>query len=145
MRSGRVVIRKPAAEPEVAVSEEGAHALLHPVHTDVDRHGPDHHRAYASSASVHPQDGRGEFIFRQGMLDGLPVISTAASAWSRAVAALQRASFERFPTVGDQRRGRAQIACSRFSTFWWSATFRRSQSGRRGDLHRAWRERSAGS
>ncbi|MBI2680310.1 MAG: FtsX-like permease family protein [Candidatus Solibacter usitatus] len=96
--------KKPAAEPEVAVSEEGAHALkLHPgahlTWTVAGRTITARVACIQRIDSIH-MNGRIEFIFRQGMLDGLPVIYYGSVRMEpRAVAALQRASYERFPTV----------------------------------------------
>jgi len=95
---------KPAAEPEVAVSEEAAHALhLHPgTHLTWSVAGQTIAARVACVQridSLH-MNGRIEFIFRQGMLDGLPVIYYGSVRMEpKAVAALPRASYERFPTV----------------------------------------------
>src|SRR5579862_8097056 len=95
---------KPSTEPEVAVSEDAAHALhvhqgAHLVWTVAGRTIAARVACIQRIDSIH-MNGRIEFIFRQGMLDGLPVIYYGSVRMEpKAVAALQRASYERFPTV----------------------------------------------
>ncbi len=93
-----------AADAVVAVSEEAAHTLH--VHAGSQISWTVAGRMLAARvACIHRIDsihmsGRIEFIFRQGMLDGLPVIYYGSVRMEpRAVASLQRASYERFPTV----------------------------------------------
>ncbi|MCU1273683.1 MAG: hypothetical protein JWO48_1114 [Bryobacterales bacterium] len=94
----------PPSEPLLSVNEEAAHILrLHPGSRMVWEAAGRTIRARV--AAVHRIDpihmyGRIEFIFNAGTLDGLPLIYYAsARVEPRMVAALQRATYERFPTV----------------------------------------------
>ncbi len=91
-------------EPLVSVTEESAQILrLHPgSHMEWEAAG---RTIRARVAAIHRIDsvhmyGRMEFIFNAGTLDGLPIIYYGGvRVEPRAVAALQRATYDRFPTV----------------------------------------------
>jgi putative ABC transport system permease protein len=91
-------------EPQVSVSEEAAHILkVHPgSRMEWEAAG---RTIRARVAAVHRIDeihmyGRIEFIFSAGTLDGLPIIYYGGlRVQPRAVAALQRATYDRFPTI----------------------------------------------
>ena len=94
----------PPPETVVAVSEEAAQILhVHPgSHMEWEAAG---RRIQARVAAVHRIDsihmnGRIEFIFNAGTLDGLPIIYYGSvRVQPRAVATLQRDVYEKFPTV----------------------------------------------
>lgn len=96
--------KAPPAEPQVSVTEEAARILkLHPgSRMEWEAAG---RTIRARVAAVHRIDeihmyGRIEFIFSAGTLDGLPIIYYGGvRVEPRAVAALQRATYDRFPTV----------------------------------------------
>jgi len=96
--------KKPPAEPQVSVADEAAHILkLHPgSYMEWDSAG---RTIRARVAAVHRIDeihmfSRIEFIFSAGTLDGLPIIYYGGlRVEPRAVGALQRAAYEKFPTV----------------------------------------------
>jgi putative ABC transport system permease protein len=96
--------KAPRAEPQISVTEEAARILkLHPgSRMEWEAAG---RTIRARVAAVHRIDeihmyGRMEFIFNAGTLDGLPIIYYGGvRVEPRAVAALQRATYERFPTV----------------------------------------------
>jgi putative ABC transport system permease protein len=96
--------KKPSGEPQVSIAEDAAHILkVHPgSHMEWEAAG----RTIRSRvAAVHRIDeihmyGRIEFIFSAGTLDGLPIIYYGGlRVEPRAVAALQRATYDRFPTI----------------------------------------------
>jgi putative ABC transport system permease protein len=94
----------PRSETQLSVAEEAAHILkLHPgSRVEWEAAG---HTIRARVAAVHRIDeihmyGRIEFIFSDGTLDGLPIIYYGGVRVApRDVPALQRAAYERFPTV----------------------------------------------
>jgi len=94
----------PQSEPLVSVDEEAAHILkLHPgSYMEWEAAG---RQIRSRVAAIHRIDpihmyGRIEFIFNAGTLDGLPIIYYGSVRVSpRAVGTLQRALYERFPTV----------------------------------------------
>jgi len=96
--------KAPQAEPQLSVAEEAAQILhLHPgSHMEWEAAG---RTIRARVAAVHRIDeihmyGRIEFIFSAGTLDGLPIIYYGGVRVApRAVAQLQRATYEKFPTV----------------------------------------------
>jgi len=91
-------------EAQVSIAEEAARILhVHPgSRMEWEAAG---RKIVARVASVHRIDeihmnGRIEFIFNAGTLDGLPIIYYGSVRMEpRAVAALQRATYEQFPTV----------------------------------------------
>jgi|SRR5579871_1085838 len=96
--------KNPPARPEVSVAEEAARILkLHPGSQMEWESGGRSFRARV--AAVHRIDevymfSRIEFIFSAATLDGLPVIYYGGlRVEPRAVGALQRATYEKFPTV----------------------------------------------
>ena len=96
--------QKLPAEPQLSVAEEAAHILkLHPGSRMEWEAGGRTIRARV--AAVHRIDdvhmfSRVEFVFSAGTLDGLPVIYYGGlRVEPRAVGALQRATYDRFPTV----------------------------------------------
>ncbi len=90
--------------PQVSVAEDAAHILkVHPgSYMEWEAAG---RTIRARVAAVHRIDeihmyGRIEFIFSAGTLEGLPIIYyCGVRVEPRAVAALQRATYERFPTI----------------------------------------------
>jgi putative ABC transport system permease protein len=94
----------PASEPQLSVAEEAARILrLHPgSRIEWEAAG---RTIRARVAAIHRIDeihmyGRIEFIFNAGTLDGLPIIYYGGVRVApRDVAQLQRATYERFPTV----------------------------------------------
>jgi putative ABC transport system permease protein len=96
--------KAPPSEPQLSMSEEAARILkVHPgSRMEWEAAG---RTIRARVAAVHRIDeihmyGRIEFIFSAGTLDGLPIIYYGGvRVEPRAVPALQRASYERFPTV----------------------------------------------
>jgi putative ABC transport system permease protein len=96
--------RKLTAEPQVSVADEAARILkLHPgSQMEWEAAG---RTIRARVATVHRIDeihmySRIEFIFSAGTLDGLPIIYYGSlRVKPQAVGALQRATYERFPTV----------------------------------------------
>lgn len=96
--------KKPSAEPQVSVAEDAARILK--VHAGCHMEWEAAGRTIrARVAAVHRIDeihmyGRIEFIFSPGVLDGLPIIYYGGlRVEPRAVATLQRATYDRFPTV----------------------------------------------
>ncbi len=96
--------KKLPAEPQLSVSDEAAQILkLHPGSVMEWEAAGRNIRAHV--AAVHRIDeihmyGRVEFIFSAGTLDGLPIIYYGSlRVKPRAVGALQRATYEHFPTV----------------------------------------------
>jgi putative ABC transport system permease protein len=92
------------SEPQLSVAEEAARILhVRPgSHMEWDAAG---RKIRARVAAIHRIDeihmyGRIEFIFNAGTLDGLPIIYYGGvRVEPRAVPALQRATYEQFPTV----------------------------------------------
>jgi putative ABC transport system permease protein len=96
--------KAPSGEPQVSVAEDAARILkVHPgSHMEWEAAG---RTIRARVVAVHRIDeihmyGRIEFIFSAGTLDGLPIIYYGGlRVEPRAVAALQRATYDRFPTI----------------------------------------------
>jgi putative ABC transport system permease protein len=96
--------KTPPSDPQVSISEEAARILkVHPgARMEWEAAG---RSIRARVAAIHRIDeihmyGRIEFIFSGGTLDGLPIIYYGGlRVEPRSVAALQRATYDRFPTV----------------------------------------------
>ena len=96
--------KAPKQEVLISVADEAARILkLHPgSRMEWESAG---RKIVARVAAIHRIDpihmnGRIEFIFNEGTLDGLPIIYYGSvRVQPRAVGALQRAAYERFPTV----------------------------------------------
>lgn len=96
--------KTPQTETQLSIADEAARILrVHPgSHIEWEAAGRTIH---ARVAAIHRIDeihmyGRIEFIFNAGTLDGLPIIYYGGVRVSpRAVPALQRATYEKFPTV----------------------------------------------
>jgi putative ABC transport system permease protein len=96
--------KSPPNEPVVSIAEEAANILrVHPGSRMVWEVAG--HRIDSRVAAIHRIDeihmnGRVEFIFNAGTLDGLPIVYYGSvRVEPRAVGSLQRAVYERFPTV----------------------------------------------